>query len=186
MKHIPLLLSCNHLRENNTQEYSIYIPRRNPKFLPQISLIIADKPQNSFNLKQPVFLCEIMQLAAFLCVICAICAICGRITLKRTQSISTNETADYPADLADLPRQNPKQQNSFSLKQPVFLCEIMQLAAFVCVICVICGRIFTQEDSIYQRENKQHIICETPINNKRDVLTHIPLLLSCNPYRAAK
>ena len=23
------------------------------------------------------------------------------------------------------------------------LCEIMQLAAFLCVICVICGRIFT-------------------------------------------
>ena len=46
-----------------------------------------------------------------------------------------------PADLADLRRQNPKQQNSLNLKQTVFLCEIMQLAAFLCVICVICGRI---------------------------------------------
>jgi hypothetical protein len=35
-----------------------------------------------------------------------------------------------PADLADLRRQNPKQQNnnnSINLKQPVFLCDIMQL-----------------------------------------------------------
>ena len=54
------------------------------------------KPQNSnncFNLKQPVFLCEIMQLAAFLCVICVIC---GRITRKSTQSISTNEPQSLP------------------------------------------------------------------------------------------
>ena len=36
-----------------------------------------------------------------------------------------------------------KQQNSLNLKQTVFLCVIMQPAAFVCVICVICGRIFT-------------------------------------------
>ena len=32
----------------------------------------------------------------------------------------------YLADLADNRRQNPKQQNSISLKQPVFLCDIMQ------------------------------------------------------------
>jgi hypothetical protein len=37
----------------------------------------------------------------------------------------------------------PKQQNILNLKQPVFLCEIMQLAAFLCVISAICGRIFT-------------------------------------------
>ncbi len=46
-----------------------------------------------------------------------------------------------PADLADLRRQTTKPQNSLNLKQPVFLCDIMQLAAFLCVICVICGRI---------------------------------------------
>ena len=32
-----------------------------------------------------------------------------------------------PADLADLRRQTPKQQNSLNPKQPVFLCEIIQL-----------------------------------------------------------
>ncbi len=83
------LRHLRYLRENNTEEDSINIPRRNPKCL---SLIYADKPQNSNNCnnpKQPVFLCGIMQLAAFLCVICVIC---GRITRKRTQSIYINET----------------------------------------------------------------------------------------------
>ena len=76
-----------------------------------------------------------------------------------------------------------KPQNSLYLKQTVFLCEIMQLAAFVCVICVICGRIFTQEDSIYQRENKQHIICETHINDKEGcALAHpSPIILQSIP-----
>ena len=53
-----------------------------PQYLPQISLIHADKPQNNKNslyLKLIVFLCVIMQLAAFLCVICAIC---GRIYIQ--------------------------------------------------------------------------------------------------------
>ena len=31
-----------------------------------------------------------------------------------------------PADLADLRRRNPKQQNSLNRKQSVFLCEIIQ------------------------------------------------------------
>jgi hypothetical protein len=44
---------------------------KKPQYLPQIPLIYADKPQttkqqNSLYLKQPVFLCDIMQLAAFL------------------------------------------------------------------------------------------------------------------------
>ena len=64
----------------------------------------ADEPQNqdykiaTITPTQTVFLCEIMQLAAFLC---AICVICGRITRKRTQSIRTMETHVSPADLAD-------------------------------------------------------------------------------------
>ena len=70
------------------------------------------KPQNSLYLKQPVFLCEIMQLAAFLCVICVIC---GRIYIQLTQSIYTEETPMSPADLADLRRQNPKTQNHINL-----------------------------------------------------------------------
>ena len=65
-----------------------------------------------------------------------------------------------PADLADLRRRNPKQQNSKncnSLKQPVFLCVIMQPAAFLCVICVICGRIHIQTYSIYIHRRNPNI-----------------------------
>ena len=133
----------------------------------------ADKPQNNNN--QTVFLCDIMQPAAFLCVICVIC---GRIharglkqsaqkkpqclpqitliyadkpkttlttqnclslrydaacciplrdlrylrenTRKSTQTIRTEETPMSPADLADLRRQNPKQQNSLNFTKLSF------------------------------------------------------------------
>ena len=71
----------------------------------------SNNPQNN-NTHQPVFLCDMMQPAAFLCVICAIC---GRITRKRTQSILHKETPMSPADLADLRRQNPKPQNNINL-----------------------------------------------------------------------
>ena len=81
-----------------------------PQYLPQI---YADKQQNSLNLKQSVFLCDIMQLAAFLCVICAIC---GRIYIQ-TYSINIHRRTPNKshADLADLRRQNSKQQNSLNL-----------------------------------------------------------------------
>ena len=64
------------------------------------------------------------------------------IRLRHLRYLRENNTQEYsmylhketpvsPADLADLRRQNPKQQNSLNLKQPVFLCVIMQLAAFL-------------------------------------------------------
>jgi hypothetical protein len=63
-----------------------------------------------------------------------------------------------PADLAD-DADKPQNQNynnpKTKLQQTVFLCEIMQLAAFLCVICAICGRIFTQEYSIYCTKKPQ-------------------------------
>ena len=87
-------------------------------------LIYADQQQNSLNLKQSVFLCVIMQPAAFLCVICAIC---GRIHIQ-TYSIyiAQMKPQKSPADLADLRRQTTKQQNSLNLKLTVFLSVIMQ------------------------------------------------------------
>ena len=73
----------------------------------------------------------------------------------------------YLADPADNRRRNPKQQNhkpqnSINLKQPVFLCEMMQPAAFLCVICVICGRIFTEEYSIYIAQMKPQYLSQIP------------------------
>jgi hypothetical protein len=47
---IPYLRDLRHLRENNTQEYSSNPHRRrNPQSFSQITLIIADKPQNNNN-----------------------------------------------------------------------------------------------------------------------------------------
>ena len=88
-----------------------------------------------------------MQFAAFVSAWSALSA--GEYTSKLTQSIYTEETPISPADLADLRRQTTKQQNSLNLKQSVFLCVIMQPAAFLCVICAICGRIHIQTYSIY-------------------------------------
>jgi hypothetical protein len=108
------------------------------------------KPQNSLNLKQPVFLCVIMQLAAFLSASSALSA--GEYSRKSTQSIHTQET---PTSLPLIPQiYADKQQNSLNLKLTVFLCVIMQLAAFLCVLCVICGRIYIQTYSIYIAQMK--------------------------------
>ena len=59
------------------------IYQRKRPFLSQISLITQIKPKTTTS-TPTVFLCEIMQPAAF---ICEICVICERITRKRTQAI---------------------------------------------------------------------------------------------------
>ena len=83
-----------------------------------------------------------MQPAAFLCVICAIC---GRIITQeysiKPHNRNPNKAPADLADYADKPQNNRTPKTSLYLNQPVFLCVIMQLAAFLCVICVICGRI---------------------------------------------
>ena len=86
---IPLR-DLRYLRENNTQEYSIYV-QETPMSPADLAELRRQNPKP--HELQTVFLCEIMQLAAFLCVICAIC---GRITRKSTQSICTNETQCLP------------------------------------------------------------------------------------------
>ncbi len=130
--------------------------------------------------QQSVFLCVIMQPAAF---VCGICAICGRITRKSTLSISTNETPKSPADLADLRRQNHKTTLTSSPHQSVFLCEIMQLAAFVCVICVICERITHKLTQSIAQTNPQKSLAEYADNRRQNhetTLTTICLSLRDN------
>ncbi len=105
--------------------------------LSQITLIIADKTQNNINLTT-IPNCLSLRNNAACCIPLRDLRYLRENTRKSTQSICTEETPMSPADLADLRRQNPKPQQH---SQTVFLCEIMQLAAFLCVICVICGRI---------------------------------------------
>ena len=78
---IPLR-NQRYLRENIHMRVLNLLAQRKPQCLPQISQMTQTnhKTQSSNNHNnhnnQPVFICEIMQLAAFLCVISAIC---GRI-----------------------------------------------------------------------------------------------------------
>ena len=117
---------CGRITRKHTQSISTKETPMSPADLADD----ADKPQTDKTTKttkttptQTVFLCEIMQLAAFLCVICAIC---GRITRKSTQSTLHTETPCVSRRSRRLSQTKPK-TTTF---QTVFLCEIMQLAAF--------------------------------------------------------
>ena len=75
-----------------------------------------------------------------------------------------------PADPADNRRQTPKQQNSLNLKQSVFLCEIIQLVVFLCVICAICGRITRKStQSICIKKNNK-----SPADDADETIITIP------------
>ena len=114
-----------------------------PQCLPQISQIYADKTQNNKTaLISPI--CLSLRNNAACC-----------IRLRHLRYLRENNTEE---DSINIPRRNPnvsladpadnrRQTTRTAKSQSVFLCEIMQLAAFLCVICVICGRIFTQEYS---------------------------------------
>ena len=53
--------------------------------------------------------------------LCVICVICGRIfTQEYSIYIAQMKTQKSPADLADLRRQNPKQQNSLNFTKLSF------------------------------------------------------------------
>ncbi len=127
---IPLR-DLRHLRENIHIRVLNLSAQTKPQCLSQITQIIADKTQNNNN--QTVFLCDIMQPAAFLCVICAICGRIHARVLKQSAQMKPMCLPQISLIIADEPQNN--------INQTIFLCDIMQPAAFLCVICVICGRI---------------------------------------------
>ena len=93
-----------------------------------------------------------MQLAAFLCVICAIC---GRIHIQ-TYSINIHRrNPSISRRSRRLSQTKPKTATTATITQPVFLCDIMQPAAFVCVICAICGRIYARGLNQSPQKNPQ-------------------------------
>ena len=103
---------------------------KKPQYLPQIPQIYADETQKpKTTLTSPICL-SLRDNAALAAFVCVICVICGRIHARVLNLLAQMKPQKSPADLADLRRQNPKQQNnnnSINLKQPVFLCDIMQL-----------------------------------------------------------
>ena len=149
---IPLRHLRN-LRENNTQEDSIYLHRRNPNISPAD---LADLRRQNHKTAltspphQPVFLCEIMQPRC--------------IRLRHLRDLRENIHMRVLNLLAQMKRpilplipliyadKTPKQQNSNncnSLKQPVFLCDIMQLCCIPLRDLRNLRENNTQEDSIY-------------------------------------
>ena len=122
--------------------------QKKPQCLPQISQIYADKQQNSLYLKQTVFLCVIMQLAAFLCVICVIC---GRIN---TQAYSINPHRRNPKCLS-LIYADKTQNNKTALTSPI--CLSLRNNAACCIPLRDLRNLRennTEEDSINQQETK--------------------------------
>ena len=70
----------------------------------------------------------------YLSFLCVICAICERITRKSTQVIAQLKTQCLSQIYADKTQNHNNIPTCLSLRN-------MQPAAFLCVICVICGRI---------------------------------------------
>ncbi len=122
---IPLR-DLRNLRENKHASVLNQSTQKKPQCLPLISQIYADKQQNRKT--SPNCLSSLRNNAACCIPLCVICVICGRIFTQEDSIYIAQMNPKYsPADLADLRRQNPKQQNnnnSINLKQPVFLCDI--------------------------------------------------------------
>ena len=106
---IPLR-HLRYLRENNTQEYSINIHRRNPSISrrftqtkPKTTLISP----NCLSLRNNAACCIPLRDLRYL----------RENTRKSTQSIGKEETPMSPADFADSRRQTTKPQNHKTTKQ---------------------------------------------------------------------
>ena len=137
--------------------------------LSQIPQIIADKPQEpqnpnlSFSAKYAACCIPLRDLRYL------------RENIHiRVLNQFTNKKPQCLPQISLITQTKPK---TTTTSQTVFLCEIMQLAAFLCVICVICGRIFTQEYSIYCTKKPQYlpqislIYADKPQNNTNDKLS---------------
>ena len=119
---------------------------------------------------QTVFLCEIMQLAAFLCVICVIC---GRITRKSTLSISTIKPQCLSQSTQIIADKPPKTTLISPPHQSVFLCVIMQPAAFLC------------DHLRHLRENTHARVLNQYTQKKPQCLSLITQTVFCNKHLAS-
>ncbi len=118
---IPLR-DLRNLRENNTQEYSINIHRRNPNVSRRSRWFTQTNPKTTLTTN-----CLSLRNNAACCILSAWSALsAGEYSRKRTQSTLHTETPCVSRRSRRLSQTKPK-TTTF---QTVFLCEIMQLAAF--------------------------------------------------------
>ena len=109
---IPLR-DLRYLRENIHIRVLNQFTNKKPQCLPQISLITQTKPKTTTT-SQTVFLCDIMQLAAFLCVICAICGRIHARGLKQSAQMKPQCLPQISLIYADKPQNNTNDKLSFS------------------------------------------------------------------------
>ena len=105
--------------------------------------------------------CLSLRYNAACCIpLCVICVICGRIH-ARVLNLSAQKKPQYISRRSRRFTQTKPQNHKTALTspphQPVFLCVIMQPAAFLCVICAICGRIYIQTYSIYIHKRNPNV-----------------------------
>ena len=172
---IPLR-HLRYLRENNTQEYSINIHRRNPSISRRFT---QTKPKTTLISPN----CLSLRNNAACC-----------IRLRNLRYLRENKHPTYSINLQTrtpsisrrsrwFTQTNHKKNDQTAITsspyQPVFLCEIMQLAAFLCVICVICGRIHARVLNQYTQKKPQYlplitlIYADKPRNPKTTILTNL-------------
>ena len=143
---IPLR-DLRNLRENTHPNLLNLYTQTKPQYLPLISQIYADETQKpKTTLTSPT--CLSLRYNAACCIPLRYLRYLRENIHMRVLNQTTQKKPNVSRRSRRLRRQTTKQQNSLNLKLTVFLCEIMQLAAFLCVICVICGRINTQAYSI--------------------------------------
>ena len=119
-----------------------------PQYRPQISKMTQTNPKTTLTQKQhkhqPVFLCEIIQLC---CIPLRDLRYLRENIHMRVLNLLAQRKPQCLPQISQMTQTNHKTQSSNNHNnhnnQPVFICEIMQLAAFLCVISAICGRIFT-------------------------------------------
>jgi ribosome maturation protein Sdo1 len=130
------LRDLRYLRENIHIRVLTQFTNKKPQCLPQISLIYADKPQNHTNLTN----CLSLRNNAACCIPLRDLRYLRENIHIRVLNQFTNKKPQCLPQISLITQTKPK---TTTTSQTVFLCEIMQLAAFLCVICAICGRIFT-------------------------------------------
>ena len=85
-----------------------------------------------FTMRQLSFVCEIMQLAAF--------PLRNLRDLREKRPFTCKERARKERGYPLTALLHKHELHDSTMRQLSFICEIMQLAAFLCVISVICGR----------------------------------------------
>ena len=157
---IPLR-DLRYLRENiHARRLNLYCTNEPQVFSRRSRRFTQTKPQNNKTTLTSPNCLSLRDNAACCIRLCVICVICGRIYIQ-TYSINPHRrnpnVSRRSRRFTQTNHKTTEPHKNSPPTQSVFLCVIMQPAAFLCVICVICGRIHTQEYSIYPHRRNPNV-----------------------------